>query len=74
MIATLNKLAVHGDVGPFGLRALTPPVAQSPLRVRFVWSFRLTNHPAHAWMRKLAIDTISSNSARRKPAYPPATS
>jgi DNA-binding transcriptional LysR family regulator len=69
MIATLNKLAVHGDVVPFGLRALPPPVAQPPLRVRFVWSFRLTNHPAHAWMRKLAIDTYLEQQREAEAAY-----
>ncbi len=55
MIATLNKLAVHGDVEACGLHALPPPVAQPPLRVRFAWNFRLSNHPAHVWMRDLAI-------------------
>lgn len=69
MIATLNKLAVHGDVVPFGLRALPPPVAQSPLRVRFIWSFRLTNHPGHAWMRKLATDTYLEQQREAEAAY-----
>ncbi|MES2845059.1 MAG: LysR family transcriptional regulator [Pseudomonadota bacterium] len=69
MIATLNKLAIHGDVAPFGLRALPPPIAQMPLRVRFIWSFRLTNHPAHGWMRQLAIDTYLEQQREAEAAY-----
>jgi DNA-binding transcriptional LysR family regulator len=69
MIATLNKLAVHGDVATFGLRALPPPNAQMPLRVRFVWSFRLTNHPAHRWMRQLAIETYLEQQREAETAY-----
>jgi DNA-binding transcriptional LysR family regulator len=74
MIATLNKLAVHGDVASFGLRALPPPIAQTPLRVRFIWSFRLTNHPAYAWMRKLAIETYLEQQREAEEAYPSAVS
>lgn len=73
MVVTLNKLAVHGDVETFGLRALPPPVAQSPLRVRFIWSFRLTNEPAHEWMRKVAVDTYLEQQREAEMAYPSGT-
>lgn len=57
MIATLNKLAVHADVETFGLRAMPPAMPQPPLPVRFIWSFRLSNDPAHEWMRQVAVNT-----------------
>jgi hypothetical protein len=40
-----------------------------PLRVRFIWSFRLTNHPAHGWMRQLAIDTYLEHQREAEAAY-----
>lgn len=70
MIATLNKLAVHGDVGAYGLCAMAPPVAQPPLRVRFIWSFRLTNHPAQTWLRQVAINTYLDQQREAEMAYP----
>jgi DNA-binding transcriptional LysR family regulator len=70
MMTTLNKLAVHGDAGTFGLRAMPPLVQQPPLQVRFVWSFRLTNDAAQAWIRKLAMDTYLSLQRAAEAAYP----
>lgn len=70
MIATLNKLAVHGDVDTFGLRAVPPPVPQPPMQVRFIWSFRLTNDPAQAWIRQLAIDIYLDQQREAELAYP----
>lgn len=70
MMTTLNKFAVHGDVATFGLRAMPPLVQQTPLVVRFVWSFRLTNDPAQAWLRKLAVDTYLSLQREAEAAYP----
>lgn len=70
MMTTLNKLALHGDVEAFGLRAMPPLVAQAPLRVRFVWSFKLTNDPAQAWIRKLVVDTYLEQQRAAEAAYP----
>ena len=69
MIATLNKLAVHADVETFGLRAMPPAVLQPPLRVRFIWSFRLSNDPAHEWMRQVAVNTYLDQQREAEMAY-----
>lgn len=56
MLGTFPTLLLAPEMEVHGLRALVPPVAISPFRVRFFWSARLTNDPANRWIRNIVIE------------------
>jgi DNA-binding transcriptional LysR family regulator len=51
-VATLPAIVMHEALERFGLCALPPPFAVPSMPHRFIWSERLTNDPALAWLRR----------------------
>jgi DNA-binding transcriptional LysR family regulator len=58
-VATLPVIAMHEALERFDLVALPPPFPVPAMPHRFLWSERLTNDPAVAWLRGVVVDAFA---------------